>query len=317
MPDFIKAGLASMIIVLAGGPLLIPFLSRLKFGQHVRSDGPQAHLSKAGTPTMGGVLFPPAFLGAFLIFGSFAWQGLLALFLALALGLVGFADDYLKIRKKQSEGLTAKEKMAGQLMVAVAFSLLLYYFQGGSLWIPFMNQYLDIGLWRIPLSVLVVVATANGVNLTDGLDGLATGVTMIFAGGMLVLTLAWSITELSWLAAALAGACMGFLYFNMHPAKVFMGDTGSLALGGAVAALALISQTELLLPLIGIIYVLEVLSDIVQVTYFKKTGGKRLLRMAPLHHHLELGGWSERRITLIFWAITLAGTVLYLWLLLA
>lgn len=316
MPEYLKAGLTSLAIVLIGGPLLIPFLSKLKFGQHVRTDGPQAHLSKAGTPTMGGVLFTPALLGAFYFSGSQAWQGSLAMLLILALGLVGFADDFLKIRKEQSEGLTAKEKMIGQLTAALIFSLLLYRFQGGELWIPFWNQFLDIGIWRIPLSVLVVVAAANGVNLTDGLDGLATGVTMIVTGGMLVLTLAWSIPELSWMAAAVTGACMGFLYFNMHPAKVFMGDTGSLTLGGAVAALALISQTELLLPLIGIIYVLEVLSDIVQVAYFKRTGGKRLLRMAPLHHHFELGGWSESRVTLTFWSITLVATALYLLLLL-
>ncbi len=316
MSDYIPAGLAALAAALISGPLLLPALRQFKFGQFVREDGPQSHRSKTGTPTMGGVMFFLTLPAAMLAAKSVTAESWLALFLFLGLGAIGFADDFLKIRKRQSEGLTAKQKLLGQLLAAVLFAVAVWWLRGGTLWIPWIEKNLAIGVLYIPWAAFIVVGTANAVNLTDGLDGLASGVTLIVALAYALLCRAWALASLGWFAAGMAGTCLGFLVFNIHPAKVFMGDTGSLALGGGVAALALLTGTELLLPLLGVIYVAEVVSDILQVAYFKRTGGRRLFRMAPLHHHFELGGWSENRVVGTFWAVTFLGALVFLWILL-
>lgn len=316
MPDYILAGAAALLTALICGPLLIPVLRRFKFGQFIRTDGPQAHLTKTGTPTMGGIMFFLTLPAGMLFAESISVEGLLALFLAFGLGLLGFSDDYLKIKKRQSEGLTARQKFLGQTAIAIVFAIVLWWIKGSGLWLPFLNRSIDIGLLRIPLTVFIVVGSANAVNLTDGLDGLAAGVTFFVALAFMLLCRAWNLGAITWFAGAVAGSCLGFLFFNLHPARVFMGDTGSLYLGGAVAALAMLTETELLLPILGIIYVAEVVSDILQVTYFKMTNGRRLFRMAPLHHHFELCGWSESRIDVTFWLITALSALLFLWILL-
>jgi len=316
LPDYILAGAAALLIALICGPILIPILRRFKFGQFVRNDGPQAHLTKTGTPTMGGIMFFLTLPAGMLFAEKLTAESWLALFLAFALGILGFSDDFLKIKNRRSEGLTAKQKFLGQTIIAFVFAVTLWFLKGGDLWLPFIGHSVDIGLWKIPLIIFIVVGTANAVNLTDGLDGLAAGVTFIVALAFMLLCRAWSLTHLTWYAGAMAGSCLGFLFFNLHPARVFMGDTGSLFLGGQVAALAILTDTELLLPLLGLIYVAEVLSDILQVAYFKRTHGKRLFRMAPLHHHFELCGWSESRIDVTFWLITAVCALIYLWILL-
>ena len=316
MPDYIKAGLAALAAALFSGPLLIPILRRFKFGQFVRSDGPKTHLTKTGTPTMGGVMFFLTMPIAALFAESLSWRSFAALALLLALGLVGFADDFLKIKKRQSEGLTAKQKFAAQAVIGLVFGGFIWLVRGGALWLPFVNQYLELGPLYILFAAVLVAAAANAVNFTDGLDGLCSGVTFFVALAYLLLCRAWSLTDLTWYGGALAGSCVGFLFFNLHPARIFMGDTGSLALGGGVAALAILTETELLLPLLGIVYVIEVLSVILQVAYFKKTRGKRLFRMAPIHHHFELCGWNESQVDAAFWLATALAALLFLGILL-
>ncbi|MDR1194318.1 MAG: phospho-N-acetylmuramoyl-pentapeptide-transferase [Peptococcaceae bacterium] len=312
MQTYLKAGLAALVVALLSGPVLIPALRRLKFGQYIRQEGPKEHLAKAGTPTMGGAMFFLTIPAALVAGGQITAQGLLAAGLLLGLGLLGCADDYLKIKKRQSEGLTVRQKFLGQIILALLFALLAWRLRGGQIWLPFAQRYWEPGWLYFPLAVLVVMGAANGVNFTDGLDGLCAGVTFLVALTYLLLCESWRLPQLSWLAGGLAGSCLGFLFFNLHPARVFMGDTGALALGGGVAALALLSGTELLLPLLGLVYVLEVLSVILQVGYFRWTGGRRLFRMSPLHHHFELLGWSENRVSLLFWLITLICGLLFL-----
>ena len=316
MQDYIKAGFTALIVVLIVLPFLIPALRRLKFGQIVREDGPGSHLSKTGTPTMGGIVFVLALPAAMLAAGGHSTEGLLMIFQVTAMGALGFLDDYLKIRNQHSEGLTARQKFIGQLAIAFLFSAALWRMKGGTVWAPFIDRSFNLGLFYIPLAMLVVAATVNGVNFTDGIDGLCSGVTFLVAIAFLLLCRAWRLTGLTWCAGALAGACLGFLLFNLHPAKIFMGDTGSLALGGGVAALALISGTELLLPLVGIIYVAEVSSVILQVGFFRISGGKRLFRMSPVHHHFELGGWDEGTVDIVFWLTTALAALAFLWILL-
>ena len=313
MPDYLKAGLLSLGLAVIGIPLLIPVLRRLGFGQYVREDGPGSHLRKSGTPTMGGIVFLLTIPAAVFFAGRPAAENLLALFLVLAMGLLGFLDDILKIRGHHSEGLTSRQKIVGQIVVALLFAAALWRMQGGRVWLPLVNSYMDLGLFYIPAAVFVITSTVNGVNFTDGIDGLCSGVTFLVAVAFLLLCRAWGLPQLTSLAGALAGSCLGFLLYNLHPARVFMGDTGALALGGAVAALALLSDTALLLPLLGIIYVAEVASVILQVTWFRATGGKRLFRMSPLHHHFELGGWKESRVDLVFWAVSACAAMLFLW----
>ena len=314
MPDVGKAGLAAFMVSVLSIPFIIPLLRRLKFGQQVREDGPASHLAKSGTPTMGGLVFMLAIPAAMVWAGAYAVKSLLAVFLILAMGSLGFLDDFLKIRRKNADGLSKRQKMAGQILAGTVFGTALWWLDGGRIWLPVLGLYLDLGIGYIPLAVFIICATANGVNFTDGVDGLCSGVTFIVALAYLLLCRAHGLEELVWLAAGLAGSCLGFLCFNLHPAKLFMGDTGSLALGGAVSALALLSDTALLLPVLGIVYVAEVLSVILQTRYFQYTGGKRLLRMAPLHHHFELSGWSENQVGFAFWSVTLMAAALFLWI---
>ncbi len=299
---FMAAAIAAGVCALSG-PLLLPFLRNLKFGQQVRSDGPRTHLQKTGTPTMGGVMFIFSLSLGTLFITGFVTRVVVVLLAALSFGLIGFLDDFIKIVKKRPLGLKAREKIWGQLFCAGLFVLIavVYLGRGTEVVIPVLEWSYQLGWAYVPFAMLVMVATTNTVNLTDGLDGLAAGVTVFVALAYLFITAAWNMQDMSVFCAALLGTCLGFLLFNIHPARLFMGDTGAMTLGGAVGALAVITKTELLLVVIGGVYVLEALSDIIQVAYFKMTGGKRFFRMSPLHHHFELLGWSEQRVVVLFW----------------
>ena len=308
----IIAFVISLAVCLIIGPVLIPALRRLKFGQSIRDDGPQRHLQKQGTPTMGGVMFFfSLILGTVFLTGNYIMTYYL-LVCALGFGLIGFIDDYIKIVKKRYLGLTAKQKLAAQLVFAVALALAGDYIGiSTAVVIPLLGWSVEFGVLYYFFVVFLLVGTTNAVNLTDGLDGLASGVTLIVALGYTLIGVLQNQLIVVVFGAALAGSCLGFLVFNHHPAKVFMGDTGSLALGGAVAALAIVTKTELLLPLIGIIYVAEVISDIIQVGVYKWKK-VRVFKMAPLHHHFELCGWSEEKVVRVFWAVTAAAVLLTL-----
>ena len=303
--EAIAAVLISFALSAAACPLLIPFLKKLKFGQQVRDDGPQAHLRKQGTPTMGGVGFLAAVLITGLIFVPRSPRVLPVLLMTVGFGLIGFLDDYLKVVKKQSEGLNPKQKMLLQIVMTAIFCVYLIKFSGlGTVvLIPFFGIEWEMGWLYIPLVFLVVLGTDNGVNFTDGLDGLCSSVTIVVAAFFTILSLETA-GGIAPVTAAVAGALMGFLLFNCYPAKVFMGDTGSLALGGFVASAALMLQQPFLILIVGFIYLAEVVSVIIQVLYFKKTHGKRFFRMAPIHHHFELGGWSETRVVAVFTVVT-------------
>ncbi len=282
-------------------PLLIPMLRRLKAGQSIREEGPQSHLSKAGTPTMGGLAMLLAMLAACLICGPRDHDLFVLLAVLLAFGLLGFLDDFIKVVLKRNLGLRAWQKFLLQVLLAVLLALYQQHASqfGSAVFVPFLNRWWDLGVFYLPFVVFVVVAMSNAVNLTDGLDGLAAGVTAPVALFFAVVSLGFCASAATGnFCAALAGACLGFLLYNRHPASLFMGDTGSLALGGALAAAAVLSGTEFFLLAAGAVYVLEALSVVLQVGYFKATHGKRIFRMAPLHHHFELGGWSEVRVVL-------------------
>jgi len=320
------AGIVSFALAALLGKVVIPWLHRLKFGQTILEDGPTWHQKKQGTPTMGGILFIAGFVAAVLVavilvavlkptnvFGSpFTtvrfWAGI---GLALGCGLIGFADDYIKVVKKRNLGLTARQKILLQLLVATAYAVVMYIFGHGGFYIPFIG-YVEWGIWYIPFAIFVIIAMSNATNLTDGVDGLC-GLTG-FVAALCLLLISGFASQLPQgiLAVSLAGGLAGFLLWNFHPAQVFMGDTGSLFIGGALTALAFgIGQPFLLVP-IGILYIAENLSVILQVAYFKITHGKRLFKMSPLHHHFELCGWSENRIVLTFAGITLAGCLVAL-----
>lgn len=300
----------AILITLLMGPVLIPFLTRLKVGQNIREDGPQRHLKKAGTPTMGGIMIATAVMAATFIMAGNSGEAIAAVVVMLAFGAVGYWDDYIKVVLKRSLGLRAREKLGLQLLIGLAFALLLlYYFQRGTtVVIPFYGQEWDLGLAYIPFLIVVLIATTNTVNLTDGLDGLAAGVTFFVAIAFALVCLMTSHYQLTVFCGALAGGCLGFLFFNRHPARVFMGDTGSMALGGAVAAVAALTHSELFLLLLGGVYVLEGLSVILQVISFQTTG-RRILLMAPLHHHFELKGWPEKKVVRFFWLMSLLFTM--------
>jgi phospho-N-acetylmuramoyl-pentapeptide-transferase len=282
--------------------LVIPFLKRLKARQSIREEGPQSHQVKAGTPTMGGIMIITAVLLGTLIGSGLSTASLNCLLAMTAFGGIGFLDDYLKVVKKQNMGLRARGKLGLQLLVGLVFAyvLLVYLHRGTELIVPFSGLRLDIGWFYIPLLVVVFIGASNAVNLTDGLDGLAAGVTAIVGAGYWLITVMTGHLTLSPFTASMIGACLAFLVFNRHPARVFMGDTGSMALGGAVAALAVATRTEIVLILVGGVYVLEALSVMIQVISFKTTG-KRVFLMAPLHHHYELKGWKETRVVWLFW----------------
>ena len=284
------------------GPVVIPFLRKLKMGQTERVEGVQSHLKKAGTPTMGGVII----LGSVLLTSVFYIKEypkiIPVLFVTLGFGLIGFLDDYLKVVMKRSDGLFPKQKMALQIVVTAVFAYYLVKVTNVpmTLLIPFSSgKYLDIGWLSIPLLFVVVIGTVNGVNFTDGLDGLASSVTVLVATFFTVVAVGTR-SGIEPVTCAVVGALLGFLLFNVYPASVFMGDTGSLALGGFVASTAYMLQMPLFIVIVGLIYLIEVLSVMIQVTYFKKTGGKRIFKMAPIHHHFELCGWSETRVVAVF-----------------
>lgn len=288
------------------GPVVIPFLRNLKCGQTVREDGPSTHLRKTGTPTMGGILILFSVVVTTLLFMEEYPGTAPILFLTAGFGLIGFLDDYIKVVCMRSMGLRAWQKLLGQLIVTGGFAYYLRQYTDVSLAmkIPFLpGQYLDFGMWNLPVLFFIVLGTANGTNFTDGLDGLAGSVTVMVAVFFTVVAVG-SRSGIEPVTCAVAGALLGFLLFNSHPAAVFMGDTGSLALGGFVAACAYVLQMPLYIAIVGIIYLAEVLSVILQVTYYKLSGGKRIFRMAPLHHHFELCGWSETKITALFTIIT-------------
>ena len=288
--------LAGFAVSAVSGRYLIPFLRRVKAGQTERTDGPQSHLSKTGTPNMGGIMILLGLAAACIIAcflpGTGSSEVIPVLILSIGFGLVGFIDDYLKVVKKKSDGLSAKQKMALQIVIALTMK------------VPFApGVYLDLKFLNIPAFLFISVATVNGTNFTDGVDGLASCVTIATA---LFFTIAAAFSGSGAAAAggAMIGALLGFLIYNANPAKVFMGDTGSLALGGFVTAMAYLLQLPLFIPIVGFIYFIEVVSVIIQVAYFKKTHGKRIFRMAPIHHHFELGGWSEVKVVAVFTIVT-------------
>lgn len=297
LPVLIAFGLSVMM-----GPVIIPILRKLKMGQTERVDGVQSHLKKAGTPTMGGVIILLSVVSTSVFYIKDYPKIIPILFVTLGFGLIGFLDDYLKVVMKRSDGLFPKQKMALQIVVTAVFAFYLVKFTDVSLTmlIPFSGgYYLDIGWFAIPLMFFAVIGTVNGVNFTDGLDGLASSVTVLVATFFTVVAIGTK-SGIEPITCAVVGALLGFLLFNVYPASVFMGDTGSLALGGFVASTAYMLQMPVFIVIVGLIYLIEVLSVMIQVTYFKKTGGKRIFKMAPIHHHFELCGWSETRVVAVF-----------------
>ncbi len=288
------------------GPIIIPFLRKLKMGQTERVEGVQSHLKKAGTPTMGGVIFLIATVVTCLFYVKDYPKIIPVLFLTLGFGIIGFLDDYLKVVLKRSDGLLPWQKFLLQIVVTGIFAFYIVNYTDISLTmrIPFWSgHFLNVGWLAIPILFFAVIGTVNGVNFTDGLDGLASSVTLIVAVFFTVISLGMK-SGIEPITCAVVGGLMGFLLFNVYPAKVFMGDTGSLALGGFVAGAAYIMQMPLFLLIVGLIYVVEVVSVMIQVTYFKATHGKRFFKMAPIHHHFELCGWSETRIVAVFSVVT-------------
>ena len=312
---------AAFVITALAGRWLIPVLRRMKAGQSIKEIGPTWHMTKQGTPTMGGLMF---IFGTAVMVAVLGWPdftagdlgGAFVFLFALVFGIIGYIDDYFKVKKHENTGLTAAQKFLLQLAAAVLFTVLLrnFGYLTPDLYIPFVNVTFPIP-WPLYMvfAAFVMVGCVNAVNITDGIDGLAAGVTvpvMVFFTAVAVL---WQHEELGIFSGALLGGLLAFLIYNFHPAKVFMGDTGSLFLGGAVCGLAFGLDIPLVLILVGIIYIAETLSDIIQVGYFKLTHGKRIFRMAPLHHHLEMGGWSEVKLVTVFTGITLLACLLAFW----
>ena len=288
------------------GPVIIPILRRLKMGQTEREDGVKAHLKKAGTPTMGGVIILLSVVVTSVFYIKDYPKIIPILFVTLGFGLIGFLDDYLKVVMKRSDGLYPKQKFALQILVTAILAFYLVRFTNIPLTmlIPFSGgKYLDIGWFAIPLMFVAVLGTVNGANFTDGLDGLASSVTVLIATFFTVVAIGTK-SGIEPITCAVVGALLGFLLFNVYPASVFMGDTGSLALGGFVASTAYMLQMPVFLIIVAFIYMVEILSVMIQVTYFKKTGGKRIFKMAPIHHHFELCGWSETKVVAVFSIIT-------------
>lgn len=298
--------LIAFALSVAMGPLIIPVLRKLKMGQTEREEGVKSHLKKAGTPTMGGVIILLSVVITSVIYIKDYPKIIPILFVTLGFGLIGFLDDYLKVVMKRSDGLFPKQKMALQIVVTAIFAFYIIKFTDVSLamLIPFTGgKYWNIGWMAIPLLFFAVIGTVNGVNFTDGLDGLASSVTVLVATFFTVVAIGTH-SGIEPVTCAVVGALLGFLLFNVYPASVFMGDTGSLALGGFVASTAYMLQMPVFIIIVGLIYLVEVLSVMIQVTYFKKTGGKRIFKMAPIHHHFELCGWSETRVVAVFSIIT-------------
>ena len=312
MEKILTAGAISAVVVIILAPICIPILHRLKFGQSIRAEGPKSHQKKSGTPTMGGIFLIAGIVAATLITAQWNTEIFLALFILLGHFILGFVDDYLKVVRKHNQGLLARYKLAGQILIVIVTTFvaseLLTDFKP-TIWLPLIDETIDAGNLYLPFMLLVMVGASNAVNLTDGLDGLASGCMAIAASCYAVICILTGHEDLAIFCAATVGACIGFLKFNFHPAKVFMGDTGSLALGGAFAAVGILTRTEILLAIVGFVFVCEALSVILQVISFKTTG-QRIFRMSPLHHHFELGGWSEIKVVFVFWTVGLiAGVV--------
>lgn len=298
--------IVSFVISVVLCPIIIPFLKRLKFGQYVREEGPKEHLKKSGTPTMGGLIILSSVVITSFLFVKDYQDTIPILFMTLGFGLIGFFDDYIKVVMKRSMGLRAWQKMLGQIIVTTIFAyyIVKYTDLGTYTIIPFSNgAYLDLQWLFIPMLYVVVLGTVNGANFTDGLDGLASGVTIMMAVFFTVIAIVQG-SGVEPITGAVVGSLLGFSLFNVYPARVFMGDTGSLALGGFVAATAYMLKMPLFIVIVGFIYLLEVLSVILQIGYFKLTGGKRIFKMAPIHHHFELCGWSETRVVSVFTTVT-------------
>lgn len=307
----IRIILVSCLIVVFLGPIVLPILKRLKIGQNIREDGPQSHIAlKSGTPTMGGIMIVIGTIIAVLTSGDYSKEVFVCLFFIVGFGLVGFLDDYIKVVKKRNLGLTGWQKIFGQLLFSVLLAVYSakYSADGTKLIIPFTSTYIDLGIFYVPFTVFVILGIVNSVNLTDGLDGLNSGVTLIVMAAFALICNTLSknsqlFYSMAVVSSAVSGACLGFLKHNAYPAKVFMGDTGALALGGAVSAVAVMTSLTLVVPIIGGIYLAEALSDIIQVGYFKMTG-KRFFKMAPLHHHFEESGWKETKVVCVFWLVS-------------
>ena len=319
--DFqIKVLLLSFFITVILALIIIPILKKLKIGQNERDDGPESHMKKQGTPTMGGVIIMLATvisaIGGVIYYYkdeiNVAQNILPLLFITFGFGLIGFIDDFKKLVLKNTEGLKPMYKMIGLLIISVIFVLYLIKFVdvGTETYIPFLKIYIDMPIWiYIPFAIFVILATTNAINLTDGIDGLAASISAIIITFLTVVSIMFDVKEITIFGTILIGACLGFLLFNMHTAKIFMGDTGSLLLGGVIAALSLYLKIPFLLIIVAIIPILETLSVMIQVAYFKKTG-KRILKMAPLHHHFELSNWKESKIVSIFSMITLIACII-------
>lgn len=295
----------AFLIVVILGPIFIPMLAKFKFGQTVRDDGPQTHLHKNGTPTMGGVIMIIAILITGLTRTKIDKDLLVGLICITGFGFVGFLDDFIKIKMKRSLGLKAYQK----IILQFALALFVAYYQYSAspsatqIMVPFTDYIINLGPLYVPIMMFIIIGTVNAVNLTDGLDGLASGVTLVVSAFFMILATTVGNSDVAILAAATGGACLGFLGFNSYPAKVFMGDTGSMALGGAVVSFAVLTNSVLLIPIVGGIYFAEAISVIIQVLSFKLTG-KRVFKMAPIHHHFEQCGWPETRVVFIFWITT-------------
>lgn len=301
--------IVSFLITVVLSPVFIPFLRRLKFGQSIREEGPQSHQKKTGTPTMGGLMILLSIVVSTIVmtqkFSSLTVETFLLLFVTLGFGLLGFLDDFIKVVMKRNLGLTSKQKLLGQIIISVIFYVIFQQSNFSTeISIPLTDLTFDLGWAYVLFVIFWMVGFSNAVNLTDGLDGLVSGTAAIAFGAFAVLAWSQSLYEISIFSVAVVGAVLGFLVFNAHPAKVFMGDTGSLALGGAIATVAILTKLEFLLLIIGGIFVIETLSVILQVISFKLTG-KRIFRMSPLHHHYELLGWSEWRVVVTFWTVGL------------
>ncbi|MCQ2554112.1 MAG: phospho-N-acetylmuramoyl-pentapeptide-transferase [Clostridia bacterium] len=315
----IYAGIAMLVALLVSAVatgFLIPFLKKHQFEQAIRDFGPQSHLKKIGTPSMGGIAIVLGVIVSTLIVtacvGQLTVNVLVALFVMVCYAAIGFADDYKKAIQKKSDGLSAKKKLLFQFLACILFAFYCYFVNGknftgvapGAIWIPYFNVSLNLGIFYIPWIVFIMIAFSNSVNLTDGLDGLASGVTAIVTLSMAIAAAAFRFMDLPVVFGAFCGGCLGFILYNHYPAKIFMGDTGSMAIGGGIAAVAIMMKLEFLLGIAGLIYVIESLSVIIQVSYFKATHGKRIFRMSPIHHHFELGGMKETKVVLMFYCFT-------------
>ena len=313
----VKALLITFALTIVMSFVIIPILRKLKVGQQERDDGPQSHLKKQGTPTMGGIIIIIAVIVTCIfmyyyythitIEPEIARNILPILFASVGFGIIGLIDDFKKVVLKNTKGLSPKAKMAGLLLIAVAYTIFLTHVLkiGTDIYIPFMKQFITIPIWvYIPLAILVMLGTTNAVNLTDGIDGLSSSVTTIIVTCLTVIAIIFNVKEVTLFGSCVAGACLGFLLFNLYPSKVMMGDTGSLFLGGAVAAMALYLKMPLILIIIALVPILETLSVMIQVAHFKRTGN-RIFKMAPLHHHFELSGWKENKVVSIFSLVTL------------